>query len=82
MNWQQVEGQWQQLTGSLKSRWGKLTDNDLANVAGKKDQLIGNMQERYGHLKEVAEKQLQRGIAHFLGTLDPDDKPHSVKPPG
>lgn len=73
MNWEQIEGQWQQLTGSLKSQWGKLTDDDLANAAGKKDRLIGKLQERYGILKEDAEKQVDHWIAKLLPKPDPDD---------
>jgi len=63
MNWTQIEGRWQTLTGQLKSQWGKLTDDDLANVAGKKDQLIGKLQERYGIVKDDAEKQIDKWIA-------------------
>ena len=63
MNWDQIEGQWQQVTGNLKSQWGKLTDDDVKNVAGKKDALIGVIQERYGILKDDAEKQANEWIA-------------------
>jgi len=57
MNWDQVEGKWKQVKGSAKEKWGKLTDDDLDVIAGKKDQLIGRLQERYGIAKEEAEKQ-------------------------
>jgi uncharacterized protein YjbJ (UPF0337 family) len=50
MNWTQIEGQWNELTGQVKSQWAKLTDDDLTNVAGKKDQLLGKLQQRYGLL--------------------------------
>jgi uncharacterized protein YjbJ (UPF0337 family) len=63
MNWTQIEGQWHQLAGSLQSRWAKLTDNDLKNVAGKKEQLVGKLQEHYGILKDEAEKQIDEWIA-------------------
>lgn len=66
MNWEQIEGQWQQLTGTIKSQWGKLTDDDLTIAAGKKDQLIGKVQERYGILKEDAEKQVDHWLAQML----------------
>lgn len=62
MNWNQIEGQWHQLTGQAKSRWAKLTDDDLKNVAGKKEQLIGKLQEHYGILKDDAEKQIDQWI--------------------
>lgn len=56
MNWDQAEGQWKQLKGSLKQQWGKLTDDDLTQIAGSRDQLVGKMQERYGIAKEEAQK--------------------------
>jgi uncharacterized protein YjbJ (UPF0337 family) len=58
MNWDQVEGKWKQFKGSVKQKWGKLTDDDLDVVAGKRDQLVGKIQERYGITKEEAQKQI------------------------
>jgi uncharacterized protein YjbJ (UPF0337 family) len=58
MNWEQVEGKWKQFTGSAKTRWGKLTDDDLTTLAGRKDQLAGVLQERYGIAKEEATRQI------------------------
>jgi uncharacterized protein YjbJ (UPF0337 family) len=66
MNWDQLEGQWHQVTGAAKSKWGKLTDDDVKNVAGKKDVLIGKLQERYGILKDEAEKQADEWLAKVL----------------
>ena len=63
MNWTQIEGRWQTLSGQLRSQWAKLTDDDLANIAGKRDQLLGKLQERYGVLKDDAEKQIDKWIA-------------------
>ena len=57
MNWDQVEGKWKQMKGSVKQQWGKLTDDDLDVIAGKKDQLVGKIQERYGITKEKAEEE-------------------------
>ncbi len=59
MNWEQVSGKWKQFSGQVKQQWGKLTDDDLSVVAGKRDQLVGRIQERYGIAKEVAEQQVQ-----------------------
>lgn len=56
MNWDSVEGNWKQFTGKVKEQWGKLTDDDLAKVAGKREQLEGMLQERYGYGKEQAKK--------------------------
>jgi len=58
MNNDRVEGKWKQMKGSLKSRWGKLTDDDLDVIEGQKDQLVGRIQERYGIAKEEAQKQV------------------------
>ncbi|MCA9586158.1 MAG: CsbD family protein [Myxococcales bacterium] len=75
MNWNQVEGQWTQFRGQVKSKWAKLTDHDLENAAGKRDQLVGKLQEHYGILKEDAENQLDEWIAKLTpGKHDPPKK--------
>lgn len=58
MNWDRIEGNWKQVSGRAKSQWGKLTDDELDVVAGKRDQLSGIIQERYGIAKDEAEKQM------------------------
>jgi len=58
MNWDQISGNWKQFKGSVKERWGKLTDDDLTVVAGKKDKLAGLLQQRYGYAKDQAEREL------------------------
>jgi uncharacterized protein YjbJ (UPF0337 family) len=58
MNWDQVEGKWKQMKGTVKEKWGKLTDGDLDVIAGRRDQLIGKIQERYGITKEAAQKEV------------------------
>ena len=66
MNWDQVEGKWKQLKGGAKTRWGKLTDDDLQMIAGQRDKLVGTIQERYGIRKEEAQSQVdewQSGMA-------------------
>jgi uncharacterized protein YjbJ (UPF0337 family) len=62
MNWDQIEGQWKQLKGSAKQQWGKLTDDDLDQIAGMKDQFIGKLQERYGIAKEEAQKKADQWL--------------------
>ena len=57
MNWDQLEGKWKQLKGSAREQWGKMTDDDLDKISGKRDQLVGKIQEHYGVAKEAAEKQ-------------------------
>jgi len=62
MNWDTIEGRWDQLKGDVKSRWAKLTDDDVAAVGAKRDKLIGKLQERYGLLKDDAASQVDRWI--------------------
>jgi uncharacterized protein YjbJ (UPF0337 family) len=59
MNWDTMKGQWKQFRGKVKEQWGKLTDDDLDRIEGKRDQLVGAVQKRYGVAKEEAEKQLR-----------------------
>jgi uncharacterized protein YjbJ (UPF0337 family) len=58
MNWDQVQGKWKQMTGEVKTRWGKLTDDDLKVIGGERDKLVGRIQERYGIAKEQAQKEV------------------------
>jgi uncharacterized protein YjbJ (UPF0337 family) len=46
------------MKGSVKSKWGQLTDDDLDVIAGQKDQLVGRIQERYGIAKDEAQRQV------------------------
>ncbi len=62
MNWDQVEGNWKQLAGAVKERWGKLTDDDLTIVKGKAEALSGRLQEHYGISKDEAAKQMDEFI--------------------
>ena len=62
MNWDQVEGKWKQLRGGVKEKWGKLTDDDLDRIAGKRDQFVGRLQERYGIAKEEAQRQADQWL--------------------
>jgi uncharacterized protein YjbJ (UPF0337 family) len=57
MNADTMKGQWKQLTGKIKEKWGKLTDDDLTTINGQKDQFVGKLQERYGYAKDRAAKE-------------------------
>jgi uncharacterized protein YjbJ (UPF0337 family) len=63
MNWDQIEGQWHQVKGTLKAKWGKLTDDDVKNLSGKREHLVGKLQARYGILKDEAERQADEWVA-------------------
>lgn len=54
-----IKGQWKQLAGKLKTKWGKLTDDDLKIAAGNSEYLAGKIQERYGIAKDEARKQVR-----------------------
>lgn len=56
--WDRVEGSWKEFQGKVKEQWGKLTDDDLTVVAGKRDQLAGKIQERYGYAKDKADQEI------------------------
>ena len=58
MDWDRVEGNWKQLTGKVKAKWGDLTDDDLTEINGRREQLEGKLQERYGYAKDQARKEV------------------------
>jgi len=59
VDWKRVEGNWKQLRGSAKERWGKLTNDDLTAIAGRRDRLEGTIQERYGYAKARARREIE-----------------------
>jgi uncharacterized protein YjbJ (UPF0337 family) len=56
MDWDRVSGNWKQVKGKVKEKWGRLTDDDLNVIAGQREQLEGKLQERYGYAKDQARK--------------------------
>ena len=58
MNSDTIKGQWKQLKGAAKQRWGELTDDELDIAEGHRDQLIGKVQERYGYGRDQAEREV------------------------
>ena len=59
MNWDIVEGNWKQLKGQVRAHWGKLTDDQLDLIAGRRTELAGKIQETYGVTKDEVEKQIK-----------------------
>ncbi len=59
MNEDKVKGQWEQLAGKLKTKWGKLTDDDVKSTEGDSEYLAGKIQERYGIARDEAHKQVK-----------------------
>jgi uncharacterized protein YjbJ (UPF0337 family) len=61
----QLEGRWKEIKGELKSWWGKLTDDDIDQIAGNKDKLIGVVQQKYGYLYDEAQREIDRRLNEF-----------------
>jgi uncharacterized protein YjbJ (UPF0337 family) len=59
MNEDTLKGQWMQLKGKAREKWGKLTNDDLDLIQGRAQQLVGRIQERYGVAREEAERQVK-----------------------
>ena len=66
MNWDHIEGNWTEFRGKVRERWGKLTNDDLDVIAGRREQLVGTLQQRYGTAKD----DLEREVKEFEQELD------------
>ena len=62
MNDDIFKGKWTQLKGNINEQWGKLTDDEIEQLDGRKDQLVGKVQERYG----IARDQAARDVDNWL----------------
>jgi uncharacterized protein YjbJ (UPF0337 family) len=78
MAWDQIEGNWKQFKGKVKQQWGRLTDDHLTTIAGKRDELSGRIQEAYGVKKDEADRQ----INDWLQQLPPDDRRDTIDAAG
>lgn len=58
MNWDRIEGNWKQFSGKAQQQWGKLTNDDLDVIEGRRTELVGKIQERYGVAKDEAEQRV------------------------
>ncbi|UYN97945.1 MAG: CsbD family protein [Enhydrobacter sp.] len=56
--WEKIKGSWTTTKGAVKEQWGKLTDDDLMEIEGRREQLVGKIQARYGIPREEAEAQV------------------------
>ncbi len=65
MNRHEIEGNWKQIKGRAKETWGKLTDDDLDEIQGKRERLVGTLQEKYGK----SEKEADREVDEFFDSL-------------
>jgi uncharacterized protein YjbJ (UPF0337 family) len=58
MNWDRIEGNWKEFQGKVQKQWGKLTNDDLDVVKGKRTELAGRLQQRYGYGKDQADREI------------------------
>jgi uncharacterized protein YjbJ (UPF0337 family) len=59
MNWDRIEGNWKQFKGQARQQWGKLTDDELDQVEGRREELVGRIQEKYGIARDEADRQVR-----------------------
>ncbi|MDC0116018.1 CsbD family protein [Octadecabacter sp.] len=62
MNWDQIQGKWKEASGSVKAKWGELTDDEVAEIDGDREALEGKIQAKYGKTKEEAKKEVNAFI--------------------
>ena len=65
MNWDRIEGNWKQFSGKAQQQWGKLTNDDVNVIEGRRQELVGKIQERYGIAKDEAERQVDTWIRNM-----------------
>jgi uncharacterized protein YjbJ (UPF0337 family) len=68
-----LKGQWKQVRGKAKEWWGKLTDDDLNTIDGKREQLVGKLQERYGYTKEKAARDIDERLKELEKAIKKHD---------
>jgi len=62
MNWDKIEGSWKQFKGKLREQWGRLTEDDVTVIEGKRDKLVGKIQERYGITRDEADREVREWL--------------------
>ena len=73
MNWDRIERNWKQFTGTAKHKWDKLTDDQLDGIAGRREQLAGHIQEAYGITKEASQRQIDQWLRDQRETRSEDE---------
>lgn len=63
MNWDQVKGNWKQMTGAVREKWGELTDDEVQQADGNREQMVGLIQKKYGRTKEEAEREVDSWVS-------------------
>lgn len=86
MNKELFQGKWHEYKGKVKEKWGKLTDNDLTQINGKREELIGKLESQYGYAKDRAEKEINEFEKTFASkgssssSFNPNPKSSSFNP--
>ena len=70
MDSNRIEGSWNELKGKAKSKWGNLTDDELTQIGGKKDELLGHLQARYGYSKDKAKQEMESWLESLEQSSD------------
>ena len=65
MNNDVIKGEWNLVKGKIKEKWGQLTDDDITQINGKRDQLLGKLQKKYGYTKQNAEEELDQWETNY-----------------
>ena len=78
MNWDRIEGNWKQLRGKALAQWGKLTDDELDTINGRREALSGRIQELYGISKDEAEEQIEN-FARLVSEHEPKRPDRSAR---
>ncbi len=71
MNWDEIAGTWRQFKGKAKEKWGKLADNELMTIAGKREQSAGVLQREYGSAKAQSKKRFGAGAPTLIPVTNP-----------
>ena len=75
MNQDRIQGRWRQIRGKVKEQWGKLTDDDLDVIAGRREQLLGRIQQRHGLARDEADRQVRAWEGRDPGNRLDEDAP-------
>lgn len=59
MNWDRIEGNWKELKGQVRERWGRLTNDEIDVIAGRREQLEGTLQRVYGKSKDEVKREVE-----------------------
>lgn len=70
MNWNQIEGNWNTFKAKARQKWGKLTDDDMAQIRGRREELVARLQKRYGDSQE----EIERHVDEWLAAIDKTEK--------